>query len=223
MNYPERDNARRWTIGSKLLVVGLLGVVAARSGVGCADANGRGSGAPTVAASASAADDDYAGRVNACIDTLAKKQLSEVQRHVESKYGLGTHDAVDVARDALLAVCEAHAAKQYEYLPGAFTLAAQRRAHHWRLDRYTRCAVELNELHCVVAPEGDRVVATDQILEAIQCREDATHQKVIYLHLRGDTFPEIGKKLAIPGDAARDKWNNAIKRARARLIEKCGT
>jgi DNA-directed RNA polymerase specialized sigma24 family protein len=222
-SYPKREQGRGWAVLTKLLVIGSLAVLVGRSGIGCSDASPATSSGPSVAASASTLiDADEAQRVNACIATLSDTELRRVQRHVQWSFHLTLDDAVDIARDSLLVVCVAHAAKPYENLGGAFTTTAQRRARDWRFERYVRCAVDVSDVQCVVAPEAERMVAADQIVSAIICREDATHQRVIYGHLRGESFQDIGKKLGISSDAARDKWNNAVKRIRRRFAEKCG-
>lgn len=169
------------------------------------------------ATSAAGADD-----IRACIEELVT-DVVQVQRSVGTKFRLSEGDAHDIVRDALLNVCSAHARKGYTRLGAVLQIAAERRALTWARRRARRCEIDVEWPSC--SPTIDELVRfqqEDAILDRAFCQEEQGTQQIIRLRIEEELgFAEIDKRLGLRADEARYRFNNALRRMRKRLAERC--
>jgi DNA-directed RNA polymerase specialized sigma24 family protein len=173
---------------------------------------------PAIAAPAPSDGDD----LRTCMQQLMAES-AQVQRSVGAKYRLTEDDAHDIVRDALVRVCVGHSGKRYTRLGAVLQIAAERRAITWAWRRRRQCELDVSLPAC--SPGADELVRfpqEDALLDSALCEEDQATQTIIWLRVQeGLTFADVGARLGIPEDAARYKFNNALRRMRKRLADAC--
>ena len=163
--------------------------------------------------------------VNDCIRLLQTDEVPQVQRTLQRRYGLSDDDAHDIVYDAMMNVCESHVRKAYSKLGAVLQTAAGRRASRWISGRRRECPVDPETPSCMPsADESVRFAQEDSVLDDALCREDGVTQQIVRMRGAEDKdFATIGRAVGMTADEARTKWNNARRRMRKRLTDRCGS
>lgn len=179
--------------------------------------------APAQVVAAQASTDQAA--FSRCLQDLAAADEQKVRVLLMKSYRLSEDDAFDIARDALIDVCVAHARRPYQ-APGAVLVvaAANNAKDDWKRRKRFRCGITEEPPSCGPAPDDfTRFGGELKIAERALCGEDEQHRAVFLLRLHyGLEFAAIGGTLRISEDDARSKFNNALRRVQKRVRDACG-
>ncbi len=164
--------------------------------------------------------------LHACLETLQQRELAQVERSITRDYRLAWHDAQDIARDAMLRVCVAHAERSYQNLGAVYLTAARREAMRgaMRRRRFPVCPVDEQLPACSRSP--DDLVRAEQearLVEAALCKEDLVTQRIVRLRATdGASFEDLGRDHGLGADQARTRYHNGLRRVQRRVAEACG-
>jgi DNA-directed RNA polymerase specialized sigma24 family protein len=168
----------------------------------------------------------HEGTLHLCLTTLQGRELASVQGTLVRDFRLSLHDAVDIARDAMLRVCVGHAERGYRNLGAAFLTAARNQARRDAVHRrrFPICPVD-DQLPACSASADDRVRVEQEslLVEAALCKEDLVTQRIVRLRTTADaSFQDLGRDHGLDADQARARYHNGLRRVQRRVAEACG-
>ena len=147
--------------------------------------------------------------------------LRQAAVSVATRY-VAPDEALDVVRQRLLDFCAQGLIPSHR--PGYFVKSVRNLAVDWSRSRWRECLVDvLPEPVCEVGSDASGLPSEASLtLRSVWCRLGSGDQQILTLRYREDlSYPEIGRRLGIGTDAARQQGHRAENRLRTAYFAVC--
>lgn len=158
-----------------------------------------------------------------CLETLQPK-FEGVAKSLRSQFRIDIEDARDMAREALIHVCELNAIRPYADLPATYWQAAKNRARDgWRRRKRLECLITRESTTCTAWQEPDevRLKSEEEALNGILCALSPSAKVALLEWMQGASYVDIGRELGLSETATKDLVNNTLKKVRREMKQKC--